>query len=569
MRLRPKQRLTPRQRRRLRRVATRTVPAVIVLVGGVGAVVAGVVHLVGAPGRDQRAIVRSYVSEWSHDEYRAMWSQLSPASRHRVSETEFAAELSDAAQTGTLDTIGPGRLLSIAGHTARVELTIRTTVFGRLREVAVIPLSGSGSDTRIVFSTSLLFPGLEPGELLSRRSVLGSRGTLLAADGEVLAQGRSLATPIPQVAGAIVGTIGPIPAGQATLYAQQGYPAGARVGQDGLEEIFQRQLAGRLGGKLFAGTRLLATAKPRAGVRVRTSIVPNLELAALDALDGRYGGITVMNPRTGAVEAAAGIAFSAVQAPGSTFKIITSSAALQAGLTTPQTVYPYVSKIQIDGFTLHNADNELCGGTLTNAFAASCDTTFAPIGDQLGANRLVSAAERFGFDEPTGLLGAEESTIPSPADLGGPVGIGASAIGQGLVQATTLEMADVAAAIAERGRRPLPTMLARAKPRYVRATTRKVAAEVAQMMEAVVEYGTGTTAQIPGVTVAGKTGTAELKSTAGKKNDVKATDSWFVGYAPAGDPKVVVCALFPDQGFGAATAAPAVRQVIEAALGIT
>ena len=87
-----------------------------------------------------------------------------------------------------------------------------------------------------------------------------------------------------------------------------------------------------------------------------------------------------------------------------------------------------------------------------------------------------------------------------------------------------------------------------AKPRFVRVTTPKIAAEVQRMMEAVVSYGTGTSAQIPGVTVAGKTGTAELRDTAGKKNEAKDTDAWFVGYAPVGDPKVVVCALFPEPG---------------------
>ena len=74
---------------------------------------------------------------------------------------------------------------------------MHTHVFGRLREVLEIPLSGSGGDTRVVFNTSLLFPGLQLGELLSRRTVIGRRGTLLAANGQPLAEGRSLTTPIP------------------------------------------------------------------------------------------------------------------------------------------------------------------------------------------------------------------------------------------------------------------------------------------------------------------------------------------------------------------------------------
>jgi penicillin-binding protein A len=136
------------------------------------------------------------------------------------------------------------------------------------------------------------------------------------------------------------------------------------------------------------------------------------------------------------------------------------------------------------------------------------------------------------------------------------------------VQASTLEMADVAATIAAGGRRPLPTMLYRARPRLRRVTSPRIAREVQAMMEAVVSQGTGTAAQIPGITVAGKTGTAELRDTAGKKNAARYTDAWFVGYAPVGHPRVVVAALFPNAGYGADTAAPVVRQLIEDALGV-
>jgi cell division protein FtsI/penicillin-binding protein 2 len=376
-----------------------------------------------------------------------------------------------------------------------------------------------------------------------------------------------MATSIPQVADEIAGRIGAIPAAQATLYAQEGYPFNARVGVDGLEEVFQRRLAGRLGGKLLAGTRVLAHATPSHGATVRTTIVPALEEDAITALGGKYGGITVINPRNGAIEAAAGIAFTDVQPPGSTFKIVTATAALAAHIATPSTLYPYESSVVLDGFKMQNAGGESCGGTLTNAFANSCDTTFAPLGARLGAAKLVSMAMRFGFDRPTHIASALESTIPRADEIGGPVAVGASSIGQGLVQASTLEMADVGATIADHGRRPLPTLLAGARARFVRATTPKIAGEVQSMMEAVVDYGTGTPAQIPGLTIAGKTGTAELKDTAGKKNAAKSTDAWFVAYAPVPDPKVVVCALFPNQGYGAGTAAPAVRQMLEDALG--
>jgi penicillin-binding protein A len=545
-------------------VLTRTVPLVLV---GAAAVGFGI-YEAGAPGRDERSLIRRYVADWQHDRYGAMWDELGTSSRRLINETEFAAELSGAAQIATQSSMTPLRLLSIRRHEARVSFVVRTHVFGRLHEVLQIPLTGSGGGTRVVFNSSLLFPGLRRNELLSRKTLIGQRGTLLAANGQPLAEGSSLATPIPVVASAIVGTLGRIPADQATMYAQEGYPPNARVGVDGLEEIFQPQLAGRLGGELLAGNRVLARAKPGNGATVRTTIDPDLEEAAIDALAGGYGGITVMDPGTGAIEAAAGIAFTAVQPPGSTFKIITATGALAAGITTPSTSYPYESSVDLDGFKMQNAGGETCGGTLTDAFANSCDTTFAPLGATLGAAKLVRMAELFGFDQPTGIASALESTIPAADAIGGPLAVGASAIGQGRVQASTLEMTDVAAAIADGGRRPVPTLRYGVRARFVRVTTQKIAGEVQGMMEAVVSYGTGTPAQIPGVTVAGKTGTAELKNTAGKKNDAKDTDAWFVGYAPVGHPKVVVCALFPNQGYGADTAAPAVRSVIEAALGI-
>ena len=261
--------------------------------------------------------------------------------------------------------------------------------------------------------------------------------------------------------------------------------------------------------------------------------MPRLEQAAIDAIGTSYAGLTVLS-RTGAIEAAAGIAFTDVQPPGSTMKIVTATAALQAGIVKLTTEFPYESSITLDGYKMQNAAGETCGGTLLNAFATSCDTVFAPVGAEVGAKRLVTMAQRFGFDEPTGIPSAIESTIPSARTIGDSVAVGSSAIGQGRVQASTLELADIAATIADGGKRPLPRILAREKPRYVRVTTPKVAEEVQQMMEAVVSFGTGTTAQIPGVTVAGKTGTAELGSTVNQADNKQLTDSWFVGYAPAG-----------------------------------
>jgi cell division protein FtsI/penicillin-binding protein 2 len=151
--------------------------------------------------------------------------------------------------------------------------------------------------------------------------------------------------------------------------------------------------------------------------------------------------------------------------------------------------------------------------------------------------------------------------------MGSNLDVGSSAIGQGRVLSTPLEMTEAGAAIAMGGRRPIPTLRARDAPRFAPATTPAVAGQVQRMMVAVVQFGTGTAAQITGVQVAGKTGTAELRNTAAPGNSSPAnTDAWFVGYAPVGAPRIVVGALFPNQGAGGATAAPAVHDVLTAAL---
>jgi cell division protein FtsI/penicillin-binding protein 2 len=232
--------------------------------------------------------------------------------------------------------------------------------------------------------------------------------------------------------------------------------------------------------------------------------------------------------------------------------------------------FPIQTSANVGGFILHNANGEACGGTFLNAFAVSCNSVFAPLGAKLGAKRLVDIAERFGFNQPPSIPGSAESQIPSAAKIGSDTDVGSSAIGQGMVQSTALEMADVGATIAMGGRRPIPTLLAHQRPHFVHVTSRHVAGLVQQMMEAVVQFGTGTSAQIPGVKVAGKTGTAELRNTTDPNNpnagSPQNTDAWFVGYAPVGAPRVVVGALFPGQGAGGATAAPAVHDVLVAAL---
>jgi penicillin-binding protein A len=514
--------------------------------------------------------VVQYVHDWVHGRYGGMYRLLDNGSRERVSVTAFTAAYEQDARTATLIRLVTLRVGSLHDNAVDVTMRARTRLFGPLREQLIVPLDETSSGPAVRFAGTLLFPGLRPGEKLSRVDTLAPRASLLARDGTPLAEGPNRTSPIPTVASEITGVLGPIPPAQASTYAALGYPAGAKVGQDGLERVFERQLAGTPGGTLFAGGRTLAHAAPIPGSSVTTTIDPALETAAIEALGGRFGGIAVMDPRTGAIRALAGLAFSAVQPPGSTMKIITATAALQAGIVKLGTTFPYATSSTLDGYTLQNANGEDCGGTLLNAFAVSCNSVFAPLGAKLGAQRLVAMAKRFGFDQPTDIPGAAESTIPSASTIGDSLAVGSSAIGQGRVQASALAMTDVAATIAMGGKRPIPTLLEGQPPRFVTVTTPHVAALVQRMMIAVVQFGTGTAAQIPGVVVAGKTGTAELVDTAAPNspnaNSAEDTDAWFVGYAPVGAPRIVAGALFPNQGAGGGTAAPAIQQVLVAGL---
>lgn len=523
--------------------------------------------LATSSGPDVRGAAMQYVRAWVRHDFSRMYSLLDRRSRLRITRAQFAAEYRASAQTGTVRSLVVRRVGEPSGRFVPVTMRVRTVAFGTLKETLLVPFDDSGPAPRIRFGGTLLFPGLRPGEQLSRSVSLARRAKLLARNGVPLAEGPDRTSPIPSVASQIVGQLGPIPAADTGTYAGLGYPPDAKIGLDGLEHVFQKQLAGRPGGTLRAGTRVLAHTRPTPGHTVKTSIDPTVEQAAILALAGRYGGIAAMDPRTGQLLALAGLAFSALQPPGSTMKIITTTGALQAGIVKLTDTFPIATSATIDGFTLHNAGGEACGGTLINAFAVSCNSVFAPLGVKLGGRRLVATAQRFGFDHPEPIPGAAESRIPSASQIGDDLAVGSSAIGQGKVVASALEMTDVGATIAIGGRRPIPTLRAGRSGRFIHVTSHRVAGLMQQLMIAVVQYGTGTAAQISGVEVAGKTGTAEIGTNANPtSSNPQNTDAWFVGYAPVGAPRIVAGALFVAQGAGGATAAPAVRIVLEAGL---
>jgi cell division protein FtsI/penicillin-binding protein 2 len=544
-----------------------------------------------------------FAGAWAREDYPAMFEELNDASRARYSAREFTRIYARAEQTATIAGLDPGgpQESGVQGgaEIVRVPLEFDTHAFGDLRGEVGLPFRDGG----IAWEPYLVFPGLQPGDRLDRRMIVTRRAPILARDGTALAEGASLArtSPLGTAAQEVAGAVGPADPAGAARQLRTGFPAEAPVGVSGLEKAFNARLAGQPGGQLIAvaatrrrGERdetpeppvgdVIATGTPRQGQAVKTTIDPDLQQTAVAALAGRAGGVAALDPRDGSVLAAAGAAFSAPQPPGSTFKIVTTTAALEGDVVALDDVFPYVASVNVGGREIANAHDESCGGTFIQAFARSCNSVFAPLGPGIGEQRLVDTAERYGFNSPPALYDdtATEITDPPqstiPKDIPTDLDLGVSAIGQGKVLATPLELATMSQVIAAGGiRRPTPIVSTpglgpSAEP--VRVTSTRIARTIRRLMEAVVTSGTGTAAALPGVAVAGKTGTAEL----GPKPDQgplepgekpeQAVDAWFTAFAPAKRPRIAVAVMVVNaDGDGGAVAAPIAREVIAAALG--
>jgi peptidoglycan glycosyltransferase len=514
--------------------------------------------------------VRSFADAWEEGDYGRMYSLLTPAARERVTPEGFRAAYATAAATAT----AAGLDVRKVHGDGRIEMDVRTRIFGVVRGDVRVPVA----DDKVDWKPHLVFPGLSKGVPLTRRTTVPRRAKILSREGRTIVAGPATARVVVPTspAASIAGSMAvPTDTASRTAAYARGFPLGTPVGTSGLERALEPMVAGRPGGELLAGGRRLAASRPQPARPVRSSIDLQIQAAAVSALAGRFGGIAALDSGTGRVRALAGIAFSAPQPPGSTFKIITATAALEKRLVKPSTPFPVETHAVIDGVDLENANGESCGGSFAETFAESCNSVFAPLGVRLGAARLVGAAERFGFNETPSIAGAAESTLPPAAEIDSPLAVGSTAIGQGKVLATPLEMAVVADTIASGGVRHKPTLLEhgpRADP--VRVTTRRVARVVEKLMIGVVRYGTGTAASLaPTATVAGKTGTAELQSTVGEPPPgeegavpVVDTDAWFAAYAPTRHPRLAVGVLFVKAGAGGSVAAPAARVVLAAGL---
>ncbi|MDU7361844.1 MAG: penicillin-binding protein 2 [Propionibacteriaceae bacterium] len=378
-------------------------------------------------------------------------------------------------------------------------------------------------------------------------------------------------------------------------------------GASGLELSYARDLAGTASRQTFNRIVDVVTGKEPAGANISTTLNPDAQRAAMEGLGDARGAVVALNYETGEVLALASTpsydpnelsgldtskaskrwnqllnapeeplknrAVREVYPPGSTFKLVTAAAALENGIS-PDTEIPSPSSLRLPGSNHSVGNSTNCGGettTLENALATSCNTAFGQVGLDLGADKLKDVAERFGFNKDSQIdIQAARSRYPQDADK---AQTALSAIGQFDVASSPLQMAQVVAAIANNGKMMKPyivkdvmtrdlQVLSSTKP-TVQSTpiSEATAKQLQQMMQTVVQEGTGRSARIDGVTLGGKTGTAQ---TSKERNPY----AWFVGYAD--DPKVAVAVFIEDAGVarddisGGRLAAPIFRSVVQA-----
>jgi peptidoglycan glycosyltransferase len=402
------------------------------------------------------------------------------------------------------------------------------------------------------------------------------------------------------------------------LYGQITGYSSVLFGRSGLEASQNEFLSGNATELLPQNLVDEILGRSKRGGTVITTIDPKLQSVAAKALGSLPGGVVALEPSTGDVLAMyanpsydpnplashdapttraakkrldddpakplLSRAFQELFPPGSTFKLVTAAAALENGMN-PGTTFPNPPSLDLPQ-TTHNLENfggEHCLGgasqlTLAQALQVSCNVVFGEVGLRLGAAKLVDQAQKFGFDQHIPFdLPLAEGSIPAAKDFANALpAVAFSAIGQQSVGANPLQMALVAAAIANGGVEMAPKVVSEIRDpsgrvvktirpsEFGRPISSKTAAELTSMMVSVVDAGTGTAAQIPGVKVAGKTGTAQTSS--GNPH------AWFVCFAPAQHPKIVVAVVVLNGGnlgseaTGGQVAAPIAKAVLQAAL---
>ena len=478
----------------------------------------------------------SYLRGWQQGSYRAMGAVTvnAPPGGLAGPLQQAAAQLGLRSMHLTL-----GRVTS-NGSTAQARFTATNqlasghtwTYQGRLQLVK------RNRHWWVSWSPAAIYPGLRAGERFAVQAVWPPRAQVLAADGTVLSSPQAVAQS--GSLSLLTGTVVAATAAQAKALGVP-YKAGDDIGLGGIEQAYQRQLAGQAaisirivgpGGHLDA---VAARFPARPGTPVRTSIEMRYQLAASAAIrsaaTSKPADIVAIQPSTGrvlaVVERPGGFdrALQGEFPPGSTFKVVTASALSRTGLRPSSTVQCPPTAV-IDGRTFHNFDNEQLGTTdLLHAFAISCNTTFALLATQrLTGPALASMARTFGFNATPSLgIPATLGRFTTPHQS---VDMAADAFGQGTDLVNPLSQASVVAAIDDGTWRPPQLVISPAPPQTAqpRKLSPALLATMRPMMRAVVTIGTAAGVGFP-PGVYGKTGTAEYGSGSNPP-----THAWFIGY---------------------------------------
>jgi peptidoglycan glycosyltransferase len=403
--------------------------------------------------------------------------------------------------------------------------------------------------------------------------------------------------------------------GQTKIYVRK-YPQGSlfahsvgysyiEAGSAGLERYYNDELSGKK--DEFGSLLDQILGERKEGQDLRTNLDTRGQKAALQALAGRNGSVVALDPSTGRVLVMANLpsydpnkvvddirqgrregsgrfnrATQARYPPGSTFKVVTAAAALDSGRYRPDSLVSGKNGKKISGVPLMNSGGQdFPTITLTEALTNSVNTVWAEVAEKVGSDTMYRYMRRFGFNQkPPVDLPSDELTASGVYNKNGrllddqdAVDIGRVAIGQERLQVTPLQMAMVAAAVANDGKLMKPRLGDRFIHPDGRIASRVREEEASQVMSAetanaltemmgkVVEEGTGTQAALEGIDVAGKTGTAEVANGT-------ANQAWFIAFAPKNDPKVAIAVTVErTQGQGGTIAAPIAKQVIQALLG--
>ncbi len=396
-------------------------------------------------------------------------------------------------------------------------------------------------------------------------------------------------------------------------------------GTSGIESSYNKYLVAHQN-KLTSLSDIFSAQQKLVTDTVVLTVSAKLQTEAAKALGSLQGSVVAIDPSTGAILAMysnptynpnllAGHSASQVEAawkklqsdpsqpmlgwaysrnfpPGSTFKIITTSAIFDHSPKIASEIFPNQTQINLPNTvnTLSNYAHESCGGSLAVSLAVSCDTAFAQIGMQLGAQNLYNEAYSFGFDQtpPLDIPGAAAAQFPKASTFARNIpGLAYSAIGQENVSASALQMALVGAGIANKGNIMSPHLMSQIRnsqdqivtsyiPKlWKRATSPSTAAQVTQLMVGVVKNGTAQGIAIPGVEIAAKTGTAQTNLVASSNLSAGGSENWMVAFAPAQNPTIAIAVVIPVQkglaanSTGALYAGPIVKSMIQTALGLS